>query len=369
MLIVNDVYRSYPELDLRVDFSVERGELVSILGPSGSGKTTTLRLVAGFERPERGRVRVDGQDVTDLPPEKRRVGFVFQDYTLFPHMDVYHNVAYGMKVRGATRAETAGAVERYLGLVGLSGYEARSVQTLSGGEQQRVAIARSLVAGPLLLLLDEPFSSIDTVLRRELRRQMLELQKELGITLVFVTHNQEEALAISDRVIVMREGRIAQIGTPRDLYDRPESRFVAGFVGEAAFVDGVMEGTDGEGVRVRGSGSLRVAPAQPPVAPFAPGTPVTVMVRPSRLRFVAEERAAAAAAPNRIAVRIVEREYYGHYYQYLCEGEPAGPEGARLVLYDAERREVGTRGRVTFRPEDAVLLPRGEPSLPTAAGE
>lgn len=366
MLIVENVHKGYPELDLRVDFAVERGELVSILGPSGSGKTTTLRLVAGFERPEQGRVVVDGRDVTELPPEKRRVGFVFQDYTLFPHMDVYHNVAYGMKVRGATRAETSGAVARYLGLVGLDGYEARSVQTLSGGEQQRVAIARSLVAAPLLLLLDEPFSSIDTVLRRELRREMLELQKELGITLVFVTHNQEEALAISDRVIVMREGRAAQIGTPRDLYDRPASRFVAGFVGEAAFVDGVVEGRDAEGVSVRGCSPMRVAPTPLPVAP---GTPVSVMVRPSRLRFVPEAAAASDARANVLAVRIVEREYYGHYYQYLCVVEPAGPECARLVLYDAERREVGTRGSVSFRPEDAVLLPRVDAPLPTATRE
>jgi ABC-type Fe3+/spermidine/putrescine transport system ATPase subunit len=354
MLRVEGVFKSYPELDVQLDFAVSAGELVSILGPSGSGKTTTLRMVAGFERPERGRVLVDGRDVTAVAPEKRRVGFVFQDYTLFPHMDVFHNVAYGLKVRGESREETARAAARYLDLVGLGGFGARSVQTLSGGEQQRIAIARSLAASPLILLLDEPFSSIDTVLRRDLRRQLLELQKELGITLVFVTHNQEEALAISDRVVVMREGRIVQAGTPAELYDRPSSRFVAAFVGDASFIDGVAESSDGGAVVVRSFGAVALRASAGGV-PVAPGAEVSVMVRPSRLRFLA----AGAAGPNCFPVRIAEREYYGHYHEYACEVALPAAAGARVVVYDGESRELGTSASVSFRSEDALVLPRG----------
>jgi len=285
------------------------------------------------------------------------VGFVFQDYTLFPHMDVFHNVAYGLRVRGESRAATEREVERYLELVDLSGFGRRRVQTLSGGEQQRVAIARSLAARPLLLLLDEPFSSIDTVLRKDLRRQLQELQRELGITMLFVTHNQEEALAISDRVVVMRSGTIAQVGTPGELYRRPASRFVAGFVGEATFLDGTLVGAGdpGRGVgsmvqgfrvfHVRPEGSGRDAPGV--------GSRVTVMVRPNSLRFGVP----GSDAPNSFPVRVVEREYYGHYYEYACAVELPGAVGARVVAYDLERREVGERLSLSFAPDEAVLLP------------
>jgi ABC-type Fe3+/spermidine/putrescine transport system ATPase subunit len=341
------VRASYPELDLALDLSVGRGELVSILGPSGSGKTTTLRLIAGFARPTAGAVMLEGVDITRLPPERRQVGFVFQDYTLFPHLDVGDNVAYGLRVRRATAPEVRSAVARYLDLVGLAGFGRRAVGTLSGGEQQRVAIARSLAASPRLLLLDEPFSSLDAVLRKELRRQVSALQKELGITVLFVTHSQEEALAISDRVIVMREGVVMQAGPPDVLYERPASRFVASFVGEASFFDGVVVEA-GQTLRIRSVRDLRV---QRPERPTAVGDRVCVVVRPERMRFSGPQ------AENALPVRVAEREYYGHFYAYACGLAVEGERPGRIVFFERDRRAVGDLGHVSFRPEDGVVLP------------
>lgn len=229
--------KRYPEFDMEIDLEVDAGELVSILGPSGSGKTTTLRLIAGFEHPDRGRVLVDERDVTALGPAERRFGYVFQDYTLFPHMNVSANIGYGLRVRRRSAGEIDRRVDELLELMDLSGFGRRTVETLSGGERQRVAIARALAVDPVLLMLDEPFSSIDEVLRGDLRREIVRLQKELGITVLFVTHSRREALSISDRVAILRDGRLVQYGDPLDLYHDPVDEFVAGFVGEIAYVD------------------------------------------------------------------------------------------------------------------------------------
>jgi thiamine transport system ATP-binding protein len=238
---VSKVYAETTAVD-DVSFDVEAGEFFTLVGPSGCGKTTTLRLIGGFESPSSGAVRLGGRDVAGAPPEDRDVGIVFQNYALFPHMTVRENVAYGLKFTdppdGAT---TDNRVDDLLDLVDLAGMGDRDPDELSGGQQQRVAMARALAPGPSVLLLDEPMSALDAELRERLRLQILSIQQELGITTVYVTHDQEEALAISDRVAVMRDGAIEQVGTPREIYDRPATRFVAEFVGDNNVFEGQVE--------------------------------------------------------------------------------------------------------------------------------
>jgi ABC-type Fe3+/spermidine/putrescine transport system ATPase subunit len=219
-----------------LDLEVRPGEFLSLLGPSGCGKTTTLRLIAGFERPDEGEIRIGGRDVSALPPYKREVNTVFQSYALFPHLTVGENVAYGLKQRGLARRERRARASEMLELVRLSGFEARKPRQLSGGQQQRVALARALVMQPRVLLLDEPLGALDLKVRRELQIELKRIQEEIGITFVYVTHDQEEALAMSDRVAVMNAGRIEQLGAPREIYDRPATRFVADFIGETNFI-------------------------------------------------------------------------------------------------------------------------------------
>jgi len=213
------------------DLSVEKGEFVSFLGPSGCGKTTVLRMIAGFERPTSGRITIDGRDVTDAAPNKRRIGMVFQAYALFPNMNVAGNIAFGLKIAGLSKAETDARVQEMLALIGLSHLAERFPYEMSGGQQQRVALARALAPKPQVLLLDEPLSALDAKIRVSLREEIRAIQRQLGITTVFVTHDQEEAMSISDRIVVMNGGRADQIGTPSEIYNRPKTRFVAGFVG------------------------------------------------------------------------------------------------------------------------------------------
>ena len=219
-----------------VDLEVRQGEFLSLLGPSGCGKTTSLRLVAGFERPDAGEIRIGGRDVSRLPAYKRNVNTVFQSYALFPHLSVRDNIAYGLKQRGLGRRERRGRASEMLELVRLSGYEARKPRELSGGQQQRVALARALVMQPQVLLLDEPLGALDLKVRKQLQIELKRIQEEIGITFVYVTHDQEEALAMSDRVAVMNLGRIEQLGEPEEIYDRPATEFVAGFIGDTNFV-------------------------------------------------------------------------------------------------------------------------------------
>jgi ABC-type Fe3+/spermidine/putrescine transport system ATPase subunit len=219
-----------------VDLEVHPGEFLSLLGPSGCGKTTTLRLVAGFERPDEGEVRIGGRDVARLPPYKRDVNTVFQSYALFPHLTVLENVAYGLKQRGLGRNDRRARAREMLELVRLGGFEARKPRQLSGGQQQRVALARALVMHPRVLLLDEPLGALDLRVRKQLQIELKRIQEEIGITFVYVTHDQEEALAMSDRVAVMNAGRIEQLGAPREIYDHPATEFVAAFIGDTNFV-------------------------------------------------------------------------------------------------------------------------------------
>src|SRR5471030_969525 len=238
-----------------VSLSVADGEFLVLLGPSGCGKTTTLRMVAGFIEPTAGHVKLGGTDVTLLPPWKRNAGMVFQSYALFPHLTVAENVAFGLEMRKLPRADIAKRVEETLALVRLSGYGARLPRQLSGGQQQRVALARALAIRPDVLLLDEPLSNLDAKLRQEVRVEIRELQRKLGLTTVMVTHDQEEALTMADRLVVMNEGLVHQVGSQRDLYERPADRFVAGFVGRSTFLDGAIEAPG----RFRTDGGLSLA--------------------------------------------------------------------------------------------------------------
>ena len=235
MLVFENVTVRYGTFTALKDLTLElrRGELMTLLGPSGCGKTTTLRVAGGFIVPDEGRVLLEGRDITSLPPEKRPTSTVFQNYALFPHMSVGENVAYGLRVRGVPRAQRQRRAEEELERVGLSGYASARVQDLSGGQQQRVALARSLILGPAVLLLDEPLSSLDARLRLRMRAEIRELQKRVGITTLYVTHDQEEALSISDRVTVMHDGRLVQTGTPREVYFSPADDFVRDFIGDS----------------------------------------------------------------------------------------------------------------------------------------
>ncbi|EPX82718.1 ABC-type spermidine/putrescine transport system, ATPase component [Rubellimicrobium thermophilum DSM 16684] len=267
-----------------VTLAIGRGEFFTLLGPSGCGKTTLLRCIAGFETPDSGRILLDGRDITQDPPHRRRVNTVFQSYALFPPSDRRPDIAFGLEMLGRPRAEVQERVARMLALVQLEALADRRPEALSGGQQQRVALARALAPQPAVLLLDEPLSALDRKLRREMQSELKRLQTETGITFVFVTHDQEEALAMSDRVGVMAEGRLLQVGTPRDIYDRPATRFVADFIGETNFLPAMA----GDGlVRLR-SGEVVAA------SPLA--GPVTVAIRPEQIRLVPAEEEGVLAA-------------------------------------------------------------------------
>jgi ABC-type Fe3+/spermidine/putrescine transport system ATPase subunit len=294
-----------------VSLSIGRGEILALLGPSGSGKTTLLRLLAGFERPDGGRVRIEGEEVTAVPPARRRVGMVFQHYALFPHLDVGQNVSFGLQGTRDGGRGTSAAVAEALALVDLAGFERRKVQELSGGQQQRVALARALAPAPRVLALDEPLSNLDPSLRERTRRELRQLIKRIGITAVFVTHEQEEAFDLGDRVAVINAGRLHQIGSPEELYERPANLFVGTFVGRANVVRGAA------------AGALGAAPGE------------VILVRPEQLRF--------AGGTGSLSGVVSERRYTGSaaFFQVAIDS------GERLEVQAApDAVRVGERVRV-----------------------
>jgi spermidine/putrescine transport system ATP-binding protein len=314
----------------RVTLQVRRGEFFSLLGPSGCGKTTLMRMVAGFESPDEGAILLGGADTSGVPPHKRDVNMVFQSYALFPHLDVAGNVAFGLKI---LKVPDAGErVRRALEKVGLAGYERRAPSTLSGGEQQRVALARAVVTGPRVLLLDEPLAALDLKLRKGLREELRRLQRDLGMTFLFVTHDQEEALAMSDRVAVLNAGAVEQVGTPEDVYERPATRFVAGFVGAGNFFEGA-----GDGRVVRTADGLEF--------PAAAAGEVTLLVRPEKLRL--------GEGPG-VGARVEEVIYQGAFATVILR---AG--GRKLVAVGpGSGVRPGQDVTVSWRPEDVRVLPR-----------
>lgn len=259
-----------------VDLTIDDGEFLAVIGPSGSGKTTLLKLLAGFARPTTGRIVVDGRDITELPPEKRRLGVVFQSYGLFPHMSALDNVAYPLKIRGHSRAERRTLAEQALARVGLAQWAHSMPLAMSGGQQQRVALARALVFSPSALLLDEPLSALDAALRVEMREEILRVQRAANIATLHITHDQEEALSIADRIAIMRAGRIIQVGAPRDLYDRPVNRWVASFIGQANLWEGRV-GAD------RRSVQTPIGLLACDVDDYPAEAPVTVLIRPESI--------------------------------------------------------------------------------------
>jgi ABC-type Fe3+/spermidine/putrescine transport system ATPase subunit len=286
-----------------VDVDVREGEFLTLLGPSGCGKTTTLHVVAGLLFPDAGHVRLGARDITRLAPQHRDMGLVFQNYALFPHKTVFDNVAFGLRMRRRPPAEIGGRVRRMLELVGLPGVEARLPGQLSGGQRQRVALARALVIEPSVLLLDEPLSNLDAVLRKRMRVDLRELQQRLGIAAIFVTHDQDEAFEMSDRVVLLNRGRVEQVGTPEELYDDPATRFAAEFIGETNLIEGVVASAAGATVTVDTAGGARYEA-------FAPGRSlrgddlVYVMIRPERIDLVTEPPAGAGAMRATVAKRV-----------------------------------------------------------------
>jgi putative spermidine/putrescine transport system ATP-binding protein/spermidine/putrescine transport system ATP-binding protein len=326
-----------------VTLEIRRGTIFSLLGPSGCGKTTTLRLIAGFEQPDAGEVYIRGERVTARPPYRRNFSMVFQSYALFPHLSVAENVAFGLRMRRVGRAARTDAVREALDLVKLGALSDRYPRQLSGGQQQRVALARAIVVKPAVLLLDEPLGALDKMLREEMQVELRALQQRLGITAVFVTHDQEEALTLSDLVAVMRNGVIEQAGAPRDIYDRPRNEFVAGFLGASNFVDGVVVGRDGADAVVE-TRAGRVPLRSDALA----GTRVRMAIRPERVRL------ARVDGPG-LPARVRDIVYRGPVTHFYCDSA-AGPLLSHQQDVRADGWSVGDAVRCAWDAASAVVL-------------
>jgi spermidine/putrescine transport system ATP-binding protein len=343
------VSKRFGDHDAVCDVSLEigDGEFFSLLGPSGCGKTTTLRIIAGFETPDEGRVLLLGDDVTGVGANRRPLNMVFQQYALFPHMSIYDNVAFGLKVKGVPRAEHQGRIDEILEVVALQGFERRKPRQLSGGQQQRVALARALVNRPAALLLDEPLGALDVKLRKHMQRELKRIQSELGTTFVYVTHDQEEALAMSDRIAVMHAGRVEQIGAPREIYERPESAFVADFIGSLNTIEvRVDEMVGGFALMRVGEGRIVV-----PVERAAPGETLRAAVRPERVRVDGPPADGGSWLPG----TVVEAVYLGMYTQ-LHVDTPVGRVVSHRLADEVAALEPGRSVTVSWDPEHAAPL-------------
>jgi spermidine/putrescine ABC transporter ATP-binding subunit len=322
----------------RLDLSIRPGELLTLLGPSGCGKTTALRCLTGYIRPDSGRILIDGRDITDVPTHQRELGMVFQNFALFPHMTVRDNVDFPLKIRNRPTEERARLVAEALRLVRLDGYEAHYPRQLSGGQQQRVGLARALVYRPKVLLLDEPLSNLDAKLREEMRFEIKELVTRLGITAVYVTHDQAEALALSDRVAIMHRGRLEQLGTPEEIYERPVSRFVAEFIGLSNFLEGRVEAVRGREMAVAVAGLSVLTPTLPDATA---GQRVLLFVRPNEVELLEAE---APPQPNVFPARVEKVTYLGDMMDY------------RLLLGESVPFRVQTDARHRFPPGKTISL-------------
>ena len=338
-----------------VTLSVEPGEFVTFLGPSGSGKTTTLNAIAGFVAPSSGSVLIDGKDVTSLPPNKRGLGMVFQNYALFPHMTIEANVAFGMHGRGLDKREVARRVGEALELVRLDGLGKRRPKELSGGQQQRVALARALVYRPPILLMDEPLGALDKQLRDQMQVEIGRLHRDLGTTFLFVTHDQGEALALSDRIVLFRQGRVEQVGTPEDLYRRPATRFAAEFLGDSTCFTGVTrgEGTGGGSGLAWGDGLLRSGNPHG----VAPGEAATLVIRPEQMRLITSEET-VAPNENSVAGEVSELAFQGSHRRVAVRLA----DGTRVALEEPASIHGGVDFGQVVRvawPADAGVLVAG----------
>lgn len=321
----------------KVNFEIEEGKFYTLLGPSGCGKTTILRIIAGFTDATEGDVNFDGTRINDVPANKRQVNTVFQDYALFPHMNVFENVAFGLKIKKMAKAAIQKKVLEALRLVQLGGYENREISEMSGGQRQRVAIARAIVNEPKVLLLDEPLSALDLKLRTDMQYELRELQQRLGITFIFVTHDQEEALAMSDEIFVMNKGKIVQSGSPVDIYDEPINHFVADFVGESNIVAGEMI-RDGL-IKIVGKefecvdGGMR------------PNEPVEIVIRPEDLAVTTPDK-------GKLKVKVDTQLFRGVHYEIICYDE----DGNEWMVHSTRKAHEGSEIGLMFEPEDIHVM-------------
>ena len=354
-----------------MSLDIPPGQFFSLLGPSGCGKTTTLRMIGGFEEVSEGRIFLGDTDVTDLPPFKRATNTVFQSYALFPHLSVFENIAFGLRRRSTPTNEIRHQVAFMLKLVELPGYEERRPSQLSGGQQQRIALARALVNNPQVLLLDEPLGALDLKLRKQMQIELKRIQSEIGITFIFVTHDQEEAMTMSDRIAVMRQGRIEQLGTPEELYERPATAFVAGFLGVSNLLDGEVAGRGDRFADVRlADGTMLRAPT----SALNGETKVRLGIRPEKLRVIAigdDSASGFDGESNAIEGTVLDASYVGVSTQYLVETA----DGHKLTVY-AQNLETGgasevladgQRVRLTWKPQHTFVI--GPAAGPDPSGD
>lgn len=324
-----------------IDLSVEENQFVTLLGPSGCGKTTTLRIIAGFEKPDSGRVFFDGKDITDMPANERPVNTVFQNYALFPHMNVGENIAFSLRVKNKSEDEIKSRVQKALKLVNLKGYENRRIDQLSGGQQQRIAMARAIVNEPRVLLLDEPLGALDLKLRQEMEYELVRLKNELGITFIYITHDQEEALTMSDKVVVMNEGYIQQEGSPQEIYDEPVNAFVADFIGDSNILSGQM--VDEKVVKIDGVEYPCIDGSE---EGFPPRKRVDVVIRPEDIDIVKYGKGQWNGT-------IISKLFIGVHYEMLVQSENGKVE---WLLQNYDQHEVGEKIGMKVDPENIQIM-------------
>ncbi|GAA0103053.1 MULTISPECIES: spermidine/putrescine ABC transporter ATP-binding protein [Paraclostridium] len=319
-----------------LSLDIKKNEFLTLLGPSGCGKTTTLKIIAGFEYADEGKVLFEERDITDIPPHERQINTVFQKYALFPHMNIYENIAFGLKIKKLPKDEIDKKVKEMLKLVALDGFERRQVESLSGGQQQRVAIARALVNEPKVLLLDEPLGALDLKLRKEMQMELKKIQKKLGITFIFVTHDQEEALTMSDKIIVMNKGKIQQMGTPQDIYNEPENSFVARFIGESNIFDGIML----EDYLVEFCGKKFKCVDKD----FEKNENIEVVIRPEDVKMVEPEK-------GMLKGKVTSVLFKGVHYEI-----EVNENGRMWILHNTQSAQVGSELGLDIYPEDIHIM-------------
>jgi len=354
IISIRNITKEFPGVKAVDDanLDIEANEFFALLGPSGCGKTTLLRMIAGFETPTAGSILIDGQDVVDIPPNKRPVNMVFQSYAVFPHMSVADNVAYGLKVTGTAKSEITTRVGEALEMVQLGAMAARKPDQLSGGQRQRVALARALVKRPKVLLLDEPMSALDAKLREQMQLELSRLQQDVGITFVIVTHDQDEALSMADRIAVMDGGKVRQIASPEQLYERPNSRFVADFIGKVNLLDARVVGGGSDGVTIDVGDIGRLTVPHPPVG----GGDICMVIRPEKIRMTREQ---PTGADLQVYGTIRDWAYYGDTSHLFVETQ-AGLTLSVTVQNESrntvDMAEIGDAMWLSWSEEDALLL-------------